>query len=184
MELLHECKLTDENFVTELKFFYSKEDKKIKVITDKGREVEIDFDDSISDERIVSPADLSREVRKVVNEPRTDVFILENCIKALEKIAKYDTYEYFYFTVNNDYHKDLFCVGEVYNKPSSIGQLFIAKTTVGDFYIRMVADLKSLKESVKKIAWSLSGGLTARQIYKVSEDDLAPFYMKYSKIFE
>lgn len=48
----------------------------------------------------------------------------------------------------------------------------------------MMADFKSLKESVKKIAWSLSGGLTARQIYKVSEDDLAPFYMKYSKIFE
>lgn len=47
MELLHECKLTDRNFVTELKFFYSKEDKKIKVITDKGREVEIEFDDSI-----------------------------------------------------------------------------------------------------------------------------------------
>lgn len=184
MELLHECKLTDENFVTELKFFYSKEDKKIKVITDKGREVEIDFDDSISDERIVSPTDLLIEIRKVVNEPRMDVFILENCIKALEKIAKYDTYEYFFFTVNNDYHKDLFCVGEVYNRPTSIGQLFIAKTTVGDFYIRMVADLKSLKESVKKIAWSLSGGLTAREIYKVSEDDLAPFYMKYSKIFE
>lgn len=184
MELLHECKLTDENFVTELKFFYSKADKKIKVITDKGREAEIEFDDSISDERIVSPTDLLLEIRKVVNEPRMDVFILENCIKALEKIAKYDTYEYFYFTVNNDYHKDLFCVGEVYNKPSSIGQLFIAKTTVGDFYIKMMADFKSLKESVKKIAWSLSGGLTARQIYKVSEDDLAPFYMKYSKIFE
>ena len=86
MELLHECKLTDGNFVTGLKFFHSKEDKKIKVITDKGREVEIEFDDSIKDDRIVSPADLLREVRKVVNEPRTDVFILENCIKALEKI--------------------------------------------------------------------------------------------------
>lgn len=184
MELLHECKLTDGNFVTGLKFFHSKEDKKIKVITDKGREAEIDFDDSLKDDRIVSPADLLIEVRKVVNEPRTDVFILENCIKALEKIAKYDTYEYFYFTVNNDYHKDLFCVGEVYNKPSSNGQLFIAKTTVGDFYIKMMSDFKSLKESVKKIAWSLSGGLTARQIYNVSEDDLAPFYMKYCKIFE
>lgn len=184
MKLLHECKFKESEFTTGLQFFHDEERGKIKVITDKGREVEIDFDESISDERIVSPTDLLLEIKKVVNEPRMDVFILENCIKALEKIAKYDTYEYFFFTVNNDYHKDLFCVGEVYNRPTSIGQLFIAKTTVGDFYIRMVADLKSLKESVKKIAWSLSGGLTARQIYTVSEDDLAPFYMKYCKIFE
>lgn len=183
MELLHECKLTDGHFKTELKFFYSKEDKKIKVITDKGREAEIVFDDSIEDDYIVTPTSLYLEIKKIVNEPRTGVFILENCIKALEKIAKYDTYEYFYFTVNNDHRKDLFCVGEVCSKALSNGRIFISKSTVGDFSIKIVSDFKYLKESVKNIPISLAGGLTARGMYNLTGEDLRFFYSGYKSIF-
>lgn len=187
MELLHECKLTDGHFATGLKFFYDKENKRIKVITDKGREAEIVFDESIEDDNIVSPVDLYLEIKKVINEPSVDFYIFENSIKALEKIAKYSVYEHFYFLVNNESYKDLLCIGEVYDFPKAnedVEGRLVAKTTVGDFSIKVISDLEYLKDSIKKIPRSLSGGLTMREIYNVPEEDLKFFVTGYEVIFK
>lgn len=187
MRLLHECKFKEGEFTTGLQFFHDEEREKIKVITDKGREFEIDIKGPGT--KIPTPIDFLIGLKEIVNEPNMDLNILNASEKALEGITRHAMYGNFTFKINNEHNNNLLCVGELFdapdvNLPNAFGDIFTAKILIGDFIFCVYCGLLDMEDEIKKLPKALATGLTFREIYILDEKDLEPLKPLYNQLIK